>query len=252
MIASLPMYERPENRAAHDLLWRLIRDGLRARGIATPETLDREIGFMDILTRDDLVLGQICNLPWRARFRDHVTLIGASDYGLPGAPAGYYYSLFVVRQDDPAQTPEDAAAYRFAYNDGLSNSGYGAAQLWAAERGFQFRPTLASGAHVNSLHAVVAGQADIAALDAQTFRMLRATDPLARKVRVIGRTAATPGISFVTRPRQDPAPYFAAIQDAIADLPAAEAELLGLQGIVALPLSAYEIPLPQPPEALPK
>ncbi len=38
MIAALPMYDRPENRAAHDALWSLIRDGLRARGIPTQPT----------------------------------------------------------------------------------------------------------------------------------------------------------------------------------------------------------------------
>lgn len=39
MIASLGMYDRPETMAANDRLWALVRDGLRARGIAAPEAL---------------------------------------------------------------------------------------------------------------------------------------------------------------------------------------------------------------------
>ena len=42
MFAALPMYDRPDNREAHDRLWGAIRDGLRARGVAAPEALDRE------------------------------------------------------------------------------------------------------------------------------------------------------------------------------------------------------------------
>lgn len=246
MIAALPMYARPENRAAHDALWRLIRDNLRAGGIAAPDSLDWQTGHMEGWARPDLVLSQICNLPWRARFRDRVTLIGASDYGLPDCAPGHYYSLFVVRADDPATDPA-ARAGRFAYNEALSNSGWGAPQAYAAARGFAFAPHLATGAHWDSARAVADGRADIAAIDAITWRNLMRWWPDAARLRVIGRTGATPGQSFITRAGQDPAPYRAAIAAAIAALPAADAAMLGLRGIVALPLSDYDIPLPPPP-----
>ena len=41
MIASLPMYDRPANVAAHDTLWAHIRDNLRDAGVAAPASLDR-------------------------------------------------------------------------------------------------------------------------------------------------------------------------------------------------------------------
>ena len=41
MIASLGMYDFGAAQAANDRLWALIRDGLRARGIAAPEALTR-------------------------------------------------------------------------------------------------------------------------------------------------------------------------------------------------------------------
>ena len=242
MIAALPMYDRPENAAAHDALWALIRDGLRARGIDAPDALDRETPYDETWARPDLVLGQICNLPWRARFRDRVTLIGASDYGLPGAGPGEYYSLVVARADDPAPGP------RFALNDPLSNSGWDAGQDWARRNGVPIRPALVTGSHAESLRAVAEGRADLAAIDAVTWRNLQRWDPLARQVRVLDRTAASPGQSFITRAGQDPAPYREAVAQAIADLPAAASELLGLRAIVALPLSAYDRPLPPVPD----
>jgi len=238
MIAALPMYDRAENRAAHDVLWALIRDGLRARGISAPDALDRETPYDETWGRSDLVLGQICNLPWRARFRDQVTLIGASDYGLPGAGPGQYYSLIISRADDPAPGP------KFALNDPLSNSGWDAGQDWARRNGIRIQATLVTGSHAGSLRAVAEGRADLAAIDAITWGMLQRWDPLARSVRVIGRTCSSPGQSFITRAGQDPDVYREAIAEAIANLPAPEAELLGLKAIVALPASAYDRPLP--------
>lgn len=250
MFAALPMYDRPENAAAHDALWAGIRDGLRARGIAAPAALDRTVGHLEGWARPDLVLGQICNLPLRARFRGRVTLIGAADYGLPDCDPGFYYSVFVVRAEDPARGLGDCAGYRMAYNEPLSNSGWGAPAQFAAAQGLRLDPVLRTGAHRESLRAVAEGRADLAALDAITLRNLIRWDPIAAAVKVIGRSHATPGMTFITRPAQDPAPYRAAIAAAIAGLADAHRDALGLRAIVALPDSAYDIPLPPTPEAV--
>lgn len=249
MIASLAMYHFAHNAGAHDRLWALIRDGLRARGVAAPDALDREIGHMEAWARADLCLSQICNLPLRARHRDRVTMVAACDYGLADTPTGYYHSVFVVRADDPAPDLRAAAAYPMAISEPLSQSGWGAAVQTAAAQGLRLNPVLQTGAHVASLRAVVAGQVDLACIDAISLRNLAAFDPAARQVRVIGRTYASPGMTFITRPGQDPAPYRAAIAAAIAALEPADAALLGLQGIVTLPDSAYDIPLPPDPAA---
>lgn len=245
MIASLPMYDWPHTHAAHDAFWALIRDGLRARGIEAPEALDRDEHHMVGWARPDLVLGQICNLPYRAQFQGKVTRIGCGDYGLPAAPPGYYYSVFVVRADDPAQRPEDARDYRFAYNEPLSNSGYGAPQIWAADRGFQFRPYLHTHAHRTSAEAVAEGRADLCAIDAHTWRMMEDSHhPAVPRLRIIGMSDCSPGMTFVTRLGQDPAPYFAAISEAIAGLDPGSARILGIRAVVTLPDSAYDIALP--------
>jgi ABC-type phosphate/phosphonate transport system substrate-binding protein len=247
MFAALPMYERPQSREAHDRFWTLVRDSLRESGLPAPDTLDRTVHHMDGWARPDLVLGQICNLPYRARFQDRVTLIGASDTGLPDAIPGYYYSVFVVRADDPATDPADYRNGRFAYNEGLSNSGWDAPQTWAARNGFAFPASLRTGTHFESLRAVAENRADIAAIDAVTFRNFMRWEPIARRVRVIGHTAATPGMTFVTALGHDPSPYRAAISAAISALSASDRDTISLYGIVPLPASAYDIPLPAPP-----
>ncbi len=245
MIASLPMYARASNRAAHDALWALIRDSLRDHGVAAPDHLDHDIDHIDGWQRDDLVLSQICNLPYRARFRDQVTLIGAADYDLADCPSGYYRSAFVVRADSQAIAPQDMAKARFVCNDTLSQSGYGAPQLWAEACGFQFRLHGKTGGHNASIAAIANGKADIAAIDAQSWWIEERENALTAKLKVIGYTDVSPGQTFVTRKGEDPAPYFAAITEAITALPVADALQLNLKGIIALPQEAYDLPFPQ-------
>ncbi|MEJ6401256.1 phosphate/phosphite/phosphonate ABC transporter substrate-binding protein [Yoonia sp. 2307UL14-13] len=238
------MYARPWNVAAHDALWALIRGSLRARDIAAPDRLDHDVDYMAVWSRPDLVLGHICNLPYRARFRDKVTVIGASDYGLADCPAGYYRSHFVVRKDAHGDNVRDYALQRFATNDPLSQSGYGAAQQWAADRGFSFVDPVVTGSHAASIVAVAHGKADIAAIDAQTWRHACEGDDPTGDLRIIDHTDPSPGMTFITRKDQNPAPYLSAIRDAIAGLNPAHAIVLGLRGIIALPSAAYDIPLP--------
>ena len=244
------MYDRPANAAAHDAFWMLVRDGLRCAGINAPNALDHDIDCMDGWGRPDLVLGQICNLPLRAHFLDKVTMIGAADYGLPDCPAGHYNSVFIVHRSAQGQTPADFANARFVTNALMSQSGYGAPVAWAAAQGFQFSAPLISGAHGTSVQMVADGQADIAAIDAQTWRMLQLHTEATRNLRVIGKTAASPCMTFITRLGQDPAPYFEAITTAIAGLKAKDAAILGLRGIITLPQADYDFPMPPLPQTI--
>ena len=238
------MYLRPANQPAHDRLWEAIAARLRARGIAAPDRLDHETNHIEGWRRPDLVLGQICNLPYRLAFRDRVTRIGAADYGLDGCAPGYYRSVFVVRREEADCTVPEFALRRFAYNDIHSQSGYGAPQVWAARHGFKFDEATSTGSHRASIAAVASGAADIAAIDAQTWRMALQDDAPTDGLAVIGATDPSPGMTFITAGNVDSAPYFAAISAAISGLSAADAQVLGLRGIVALPDSAYDLPLP--------
>lgn len=244
LIAALPMYDRPENAAAHDALWALVRDGLRARGAEAPEALDRTLPHDEGWGRPDLVLGQICNLPYRARHRGRVHVLGTADHDESEGP-GLYHSLMVVRADAPDPAPGDAP--RFALSDPLSNSGWDAPQEWARERGVAIRPVLVTGAHRESVRAVAEGGADLAGIDAITFRNLLRWEPAARALRVAGRTRSTPGMTFIAALGLDPEPIRAALAEAVERLPDEARRVLGLRGVVALPPSAYDRPLPPAP-----
>lgn len=249
MFASLPMYARPWNRGAHDAFWALVRDGLRARGVVAPDALDHETGHEEGWARDDLVLGQICNLPLRTRFAGRLTVIGACDHALPETPPGHYRSLWVVRADDPARRVEDCAGYSFAFNEAGSQSGWGSPWADALDRGIALAPVLRTRSHAGSVAAVAAGDADLAAIDLRTWLMDEGHDPGHGALRIIGRTHATPGQTLVTGPGRDPAPFRAAIAGAIANLAPGDRDMLCLRSVVPLPPDAYDLPIPPDPGA---
>lgn len=243
MIASLPMYERPENRGAHDTFWTAFRDTL---GYG-PATLDRKIAYDKSWAHPDLLLGQICNLPYRAKFRDQLVRISNCDHRLPDTPAGFHHSVFVVRAQDAERGLAPACLGRFAYNDGLSQSGWGAPLERITAQGLKFHTTIRTGAHVNSMHAVVNGDADLAAIDAVTWRMLQKWEPAAEGLRVVARTGLSPAMTFVTSKGHDPEKLRNAIQIALNTLSEGEMNDLGLYGQVDLPNKVFTSPLAAPP-----
>ncbi|MCF2904433.1 PhnD/SsuA/transferrin family substrate-binding protein [Octadecabacter sp. CECT 8868] len=243
MIARLPMYDRPENAAAHDALWSGVRNIL---GYGEPE-IDRKTAYDDGWGREDLLLGQICNFPYRASFRDRVTRIGCADYGLKDTPAGYYHSVFVVRAGEASRGLAPATLGRFAYNDAQSQSGWGAPLARVSEMGLTFHTTIKTGAHYDSMMAVADGRADLAAIDAVTWRMFEAWEPRVTELQVIGRTGLSPGMTFITAPQNDPTPIREALKSAISNLAPEHANTLGLRGLAVLPDAAYDIALASAP-----
>lgn len=247
MIAALAMYDRPETRGATDRFWGLIRDSLRAGGIAAPEALTRGGDFHAPWTDPDLLLAQTCGLPFRSLLRDRVTLVGTPDYGLPGCPPGHYRSVLVARAGD-GRDLDALASGVLAINDAGSQSGWAAPVAHAAARGLAFTRVAVTGAHAASARAVADGGADLAALDAQTWQLIGAHDPaLAAMLRVVDLTDPTPGLPLITAKGRDPAPLFAAASAAIAALAPADRAALGLRGLVAIPAAAY-LALPLPPD----
>jgi ABC-type phosphate/phosphonate transport system substrate-binding protein len=249
MIASLGMYDLPPLRDDTDAFWALVRDGLRARGIAAPETLTRGAGAYWQAWQDPaLVLSQTCGFPFRARLHGQVTLVGTPDFGVAGCPAGYYRSVYLVRADDPRRRVEDFDGALLAYNEGMSQSGWAAPATDAALRGIAFRAGPETGAHVQSARAVAEGRADIAALDAVTWALLGDQRLAPAGLRALGKTPPTPGLPYIAGPEADAGATFDAVAGAIAALPAATRRRLRLQGVVQIPAAAYlAVPTPAPP-----
>jgi hypothetical protein len=244
MIAALGMYDLGDAAPANDRLWALIRDGLRGAGIAAPDILTRgEAAYLPGWLSPDLVLAQTCGRPFREVLHDKVTLIGTPDYGVAGCAPGYYRSVFVVRVDDGRGSLRDFAAARFAFNGPDSQSGWAGPMHYAP----YLTPALQTGGHRASAEAVAGGLADVAALDAVTWRLLQRNLPaLAAKLRVVDETPPAPGLPLISAQGADAARIFGVVSGAIATLSPADRAVLGLKGLVQIPVSAY---LALPPAA---
>lgn len=251
MIASLPMYDRPELRAETDRYWALIREELAARGIDAPSALRRgEDALIPQWEDPDLILSQTCGFPYRARLHGRVDLVGTPDFGNEGCAPGYYRSVLIAQADDPRGAFEDFDGARIAYNEGLSQSGWAAPINLAAARGIRLLPGLETGSHRASFHAVAEGRAELAAIDALTWRLISEFEDVSG-VKVVGATDPTPALPYITAKGRDAGAIFAAVAAAIARLEAADRDRLHLRGIVAIPASAYlAVPIPPAPDQI--
>ena len=251
MIASLPMYDRPELREETDRYWALIRDALAARGIAAPVALRRgDAQLMPQWESPELILSQTCGFPYRARLHGHVELVGTPDFGNAGCPPGYYRSILIVRADDRRGSLADYAGAALAYNDGLSQSGWAAPINQALTAGIHLTPGVETGSHRASVFAVAEGRADLAAIDALTWTLMSEFEDVSG-VKVIGVTDASPALPYITAKGRDAGAIRAAVAEAIAALTPQDRDRLRLRGIVSIPASAYlAVPIPPSPDQI--
>ncbi len=231
MIAHLGMYDVPEANAA---LWSAIRAAL-GHG---PDTLTTSTDFWQIWRSPDLLFAQTCGYPFRARLHPAVRLIGTPDYGLPDCPPGHYRSVFIKRASDPRATLAAMDGARFAYNEPLSHSGWAAPITQMLRLGPRPGALVQTGAHAASLAAVLAGEADFAALDALTWTLL-ARNGATEGAEIFAQTDPSPGLPYITGPKGDPDALFSAVSAAITGLPNPTRAALHLRGLVRIPAADY-------------
>ncbi len=100
-----------------------------------------------------------------------------------------YFSDVVVHRDSPFQTFADLRGASWAYNEAVSQSGYGITRhhlLQMGETDGFFREVIHTGWHQRSLELIAAGEIDSAAIDSQVLTIFRRDDPaLMENLRVI-------------------------------------------------------------------
>jgi len=100
-----------------------------------------------------------------------------------------YFCDVVVRNGGPIQNFSGLEGGSWAYNDACSLSGYYSLLNMLAQSGADesfFDRVFCSGSHLNSIEAVVGGEADAAAIDSNVLRIqLREAPDLRNKLRVI-------------------------------------------------------------------
>jgi phosphonate transport system substrate-binding protein len=120
-----------------------------------------------------------------------------------------YFSDVIVRYDSPYTSFDELHGCAWAYNERTSHSGCNLLCYSLLERGK--RPdflgrTLCSGSHLNSLHMVIAGQADAAAIDSHILdTALRRDSSLSQKIRVVDVLGPSPIPPIVVAKNLDPA-----------------------------------------------
>jgi ABC-type phosphate/phosphonate transport system substrate-binding protein len=247
MLASLPMYDLPEARAATDDLWRGIASALRRAGIDdVPGALTRDPDI-DVWHSRELLLSQTCGYPLTHALAGVVELVATPAYSAECCSGADYRSLVVVSEDNPAVGLDDLRGGVCAYNARHSQSGYNvlrAAIAPLADGAGFFSNVIESGDHGNSIALVATGRADVCATDCVTHAMIARYRPDALDgTRVLCATECAPGLPYVTRAgidRSDVERLRDGLRTAFAEPDLAVArDALFLSGIEILSLDAY-------------
>lgn len=226
------MYDRPELRESHEAFWREIRYHLREKGVPCPDKLDFEAGEFSAWNSPSFYFSQTCGKPYVTSLSDHVTLIGTPDYNLPGCPAGYYRSAYIVHKTDKRDQLEDYKNALFAYNDENSQSGFHVTKKF-------FKHSKPSGSHLNSAKMVANKQAEIAAIDAVSLKLMNEYDDFTNEFKIIAWTKPTPGLPFIAYNGADQNIFFTAIQSAVTSLPDEHLKKLHISKLVHIPKETY-------------
>ena len=120
----------------------------------------------------------------------------------------------------------------------------------AAARAIRLLPGVETGSHRASVFAVAEGRAELAAIDALTWRLISEFEDVSG-VKVMGATDPTPALPYITAKGRDAGAIFGAVSAAIARLDARDRDRLHLRGIVAIPAAAYlAVPIPPAPDQI--
>lgn len=203
MIAALPMYDFAPVRAATDAWWQGIARALRLQGIAdVPDQLTRERAERT-WRHPDLIFGQVCGYPL---IRSHGTkpqLIATPCYDVPGCEGPDYSSVIVIHAENQASEMEDLRGKIAAISGLDSHSGCHILRAMvaplASRGGRFFGRQIITGSHAGSLEAIEAREADVAAVDAVTFSLIKRSMPEAlASFRVLGRSPLAPAPPYIT------------------------------------------------------
>ena len=184
--ASLPMYDFAELTDAHDALWAAV---VEAHGDGLPATLTHADDVHALWHATDLAVSQACGWPLVDELDGRVRLIGAFSYDVPDAIGPRYRSRIVTRPG-----PIEPAAAVAAVNSFASLSGWlSLVGAFPEVEGSWPGDVTVTGAHVHSLAALQAGEADVAAIDGVTYALRRAPPAaVARRTRPGRRGTAHP------------------------------------------------------------
>jgi ABC-type phosphate/phosphonate transport system substrate-binding protein len=253
-IAALSMYGAA-GAAATEALWAALSRQLNAAGIAdVPARLQQERPARETWADPRLLFGQCCGWPLLTEFGDRLRVVAAPIYRVPGCAGATHRAFFIVRRDAPQARIADLRGCRFAINGRDSNTGMNLPRHAVAPLA-EGRPFFATveelGSHAAALAAVAGGRVAAAAVDCVSHAYLARHRPdLVAATRIVGETAPSPTLPYVTGAATDAATR-AALSAALAEVVASGAfrETLLLDGVAPLGLADYRVLLGYAEEA---
>ena len=226
-------------RRLFERCFRLLRDDRPAPGVV----FDSD---PSVLLDDNLLFGHGCGYPLMTRLRGELIPFCVPLFDAPGCDGPRYSSRLVVTAGDDIGTLLDCQGATVAVNALDSNSGMNLLRHALAMAGARppfFDNVLMTGGHAQSLAAVAAGQAQLAAIDCVSYRLLEDQDPrLPAATRSLGFSAQTCGLPFaVPAARAGSAPldeWTAALGRALEELPEVR-RILHLEGFAPVSTADY-------------
>ncbi|WP_158284682.1 PhnD/SsuA/transferrin family substrate-binding protein [Oricola cellulosilytica] len=208
-LVGLPMYDWPENRAATDARWDVLRPALRREGFDAPDKLDRTVDPASLWTSPSLLLGETCTYPFATTLAGKVRYVATAVHAAPGCGRGTYRSVIVRRVGGGGTGLPRLAGPSFdrwavegrrAANSADSLSGFVALNRDAERLGIALegRTVKWTGSHQASITAVASAEADFAAVDCVSWHLARRFDAAASCLYVAGWTATRPALPFIT------------------------------------------------------
>ena len=210
-----------------------IRDAVGKVVASDPASLPPdELDPYELWLQPALLFAQTCWGPMELGLSDHVQVVGQPKYdGFEGGQGELYSSAIIMRAGEApsVKSPLDGSAIvpldllrgrRFTFNDPQSMSG-----LLGLTRDLNvmnqtldvFAGRSQSGGHRDSIKAVAAGTADVAAIDCKSFALAQRFEPAAQKVTVVGWTRRRKGLPFITS-RHTPQEVVAVMCEAVRKL----------------------------------
>ncbi len=203
------MYDAPYLRTAWDAWWALVREALSRRGIEAGTHLRRDGDYHDSWLQQGLILGQTCGWPYASGLRSKVTPVARFDFDLEVERPGDYFSWFITLGDAGIQAaiPGDLEPFLYdrktivAINSPISQSGWRVlSQCVSDVSTISANRILFTGSHVESIRAVAAGRAHLAAIDAATWQFVVETEPACQRVKQVCRSTDAPGLPLIVGP----------------------------------------------------
>jgi len=249
MIAALPMYDFAPVRAATDAWWQGLARSFRLQGLVDiPDQLTRTQAERT-WRHPKLVFGQVCGFPLIRSFGTKPHLLATPCYEVPGCEGPDYSSVIVVHADSRTREMEDLRGCIAAISGTDSHSGCHILRAMVAPLASPgsrfFGRQIITGSHAGSLEAIEAREADVAAVDAVTYSLIKRSMPEALdSFRVLGRSPLAPAPPYITShgaKKEDVERMRDALVDALADpsLAACRDELM-IGGAKIVPIEKYQ------------